>query len=53
MSKRAAVTLVLMSASVGVLSGDTVVRSSLHDFRLGPVAESLVQPWAIVGRPQG
>jgi glucose/arabinose dehydrogenase len=53
MLKVTAITLVLASATAGVLSGDTVVRSALHDFRLVPVAESLVQPWGVAFLPGG
>jgi glucose/arabinose dehydrogenase len=40
-------------ASTALLSGDTVMRSALHDYRVVPVAEGLVQPWSIAFLPGG
>ena len=36
-----------------VVSGDTVFRSALHDYRLVTVADALVQPWSIAFLPGG
>jgi glucose/arabinose dehydrogenase len=46
-----AVTLSLADSSL--VSGQTVVRSALHDFRIVPVAEGLMQPWSIAFLPGG
>lgn len=35
------------------VSGDTVMRSALHDYRLVTVVEALVQPWSIAFLPGG
>jgi len=40
----------LMSASV---SGDTTLKSALHDYRVVTVVDSLVQPWSIAFLPGG
>ena len=40
--------------SIGTLvSGDTVFRSALHDYRVVTFVETLVQPWAIAFLPNG
>ena len=40
--------------SIGTLvSGDTVFRSALHDYRVVTFVEALVQPWAIAFLPNG
>ncbi len=40
--------------SVGTLvSGDTVFRSALHDYRVVTAVEGLVQPWSIAFLPNG
>jgi glucose/arabinose dehydrogenase len=39
--------------SVGTLSGDTLLRSTLHDYRVVTVVEALVQPWSIAFVPGG
>ena len=36
-----------------MLSGQTAMRSALHDYRLVPVAEGLVQPWSMAFLPGG
>jgi len=46
-----AVTFSLANSSL--VSGQTVVRSALHDFRLVTVAENLIQPWSIAFLPGG
>jgi glucose/arabinose dehydrogenase len=40
-------------ASTAGLSGQSVMRSALHDYRLVTVVESLVQPWSIAFLPGG
>ena len=35
------------------VSGDTLFKSSLHDYRLVPFVEGLVQPWSIAFLPGG
>ncbi len=35
------------------VSGDTVFKSALHDYRLVPFVEALVQPWSIAFLPGG
>ena len=42
----------LMSGGA-LVSGDTVLRSALHDYRIVTVAEGLVQPWSIAFLPGG
>jgi glucose/arabinose dehydrogenase len=55
MARRIASTLILgMVLSVGTLvSGDTVFRSALHDYRVVTFADGLVQPWSIAFLPNG
>lgn len=36
-----------------LLSGQTAMRSSLHDYRVVPVVEGLVQPWSMAFLPGG
>jgi glucose/arabinose dehydrogenase len=36
-----------------ILSGDTVYRSALHDYRVVTVVDALVQPWSIAFLPGG
>src|SRR5687767_11255647 len=43
---------VILSNAAGV-SGDTMFRSALHDYRVVTVVEALVQPWAIAFLPDG
>jgi len=40
-------------SATAVVSGDTVFRSALHDYRLVTVADALVQPWSIAFLPGG
>jgi aldose sugar dehydrogenase len=47
------VALGLMAATSAKVSGQTVMRSALHDYRIVTVAEGLVQPWAIAFLPGG
>ena len=35
------------------VSGDTVLRSAFHDYRVVTVVEALVQPWSIAFLPGG
>ena len=42
----------ILSSGVRV-SGDTVLRSALHDYRIVTVIEALVQPWSIAFLPGG
>lgn len=46
-------TLCFAVTTGALLSGQTVQRSALHDFRLVTVAEALVQPWSITSLPGG
>jgi glucose/arabinose dehydrogenase len=39
--------------SLATVSGDTVLRSALHDYKVVTVVEALVQPWAIAFLPGG
>jgi aldose sugar dehydrogenase len=43
----------LLVASGPMLSGNTVLRSALHDYRVVTVVEGLVQPWSIAFLPGG
>ncbi len=36
-----------------LVSGDTVIRSALHDYRVVTVVDALVQPWSIAFLPEG
>ena len=47
----AAVVVVLTASSV--VTGNTVLRSALHDYRVVTVADGLVQPWSIAFLPGG
>jgi glucose/arabinose dehydrogenase len=47
------VTAGLVLVSGVFLSGDTVHRSALHDYRIVTVADALVQPWTIAFLPGG
>ena len=47
----AAVALAFTAASV--VTGDTVFRSALHDYRVITAADGLVQPWSIAFLPGG
>jgi glucose/arabinose dehydrogenase len=46
-------TLALVLGGGALLSAQNVQRSALHDYRLVPYAEGLVQPWAITFLPGG
>jgi glucose/arabinose dehydrogenase len=46
-------TAVLVVSSVAMLSGQSVFRSALHDYRLVTVVDGLVQPWSIAFLPGG
>ena len=46
-------TVVALILSGPVLSGDTVHRSALHDYRVVTVVDALVQPWGIAFLPGG
>jgi glucose/arabinose dehydrogenase len=48
-----AVAVAISVSATVVLSGDTVFRSALHDYRLVTVADALVQPWSIAFLPGG
>src|SRR5687767_4221863 len=43
---------ILVSTGTRV-SGDTVFKSALHDYRVVPFVEALVQPWSIAFLPGG
>src|SRR5918999_863934 len=47
----AAVSLALSGASA--VTGNTIFRSALHDYRIVTVADGLVQPWSIAFLPDG
>ena len=47
----AAVVLALSGASV--VTGNTIFKSALHDYRIVTVADGLVQPWSIAFLPDG
>src|SRR5688572_11877854 len=47
----AAVILALSGASV--VTGNTMFRSALHDYRVVTVVDGLVQPWSIAFLPDG
>jgi glucose/arabinose dehydrogenase len=47
----AAVSLALSGA--GVVGGNTMFKSALHDYRVVTVADGLVQPWSIAFLPDG
>src|SRR5688500_304303 len=46
-------TAVALLVSGPMVSGDTVLRSSLHDYRVVTVADQLIQPWSIAFLPGG
>src|SRR5688572_129615 len=50
-SSAAAIAVALTAAS-GV-TGNTILRSALHDYRVVTVADGLVQPWSIAFLPGG
>jgi glucose/arabinose dehydrogenase len=43
----------LVALSGARLSGDTIMRSALHDYRVITVVDALVQPWSIAFLPGG
>jgi glucose/arabinose dehydrogenase len=45
--------VVLILSGVTVVSGDTIFRSALHDYRLVTVVDALVQPWSLAFLPGG
>ena len=45
--------LVLLLSGGVVVSGDTLMRSALHDYRVVTVVDALVQPWSIAFLPGG
>ena len=47
------VAVVGVVAGATVVSGDTIFRSALHDYRLVTVVDALVQPWSIAFLPGG
>jgi glucose/arabinose dehydrogenase len=47
------VAVVGVAVGATVVSGDTIFRSSLHDYRLVTVVDALVQPWSIAFLPGG
>ena len=47
----ASVILALSGASA--VTGNTILRSALHDYRVVTVADGLVQPWSIAFLPDG
>ena len=58
MSKKLGVLVGLLAVAFplgisSVASGQTVVRSALHDFRIVTVAENLIQPWSMAFLPGG
>ena len=46
-------TIGLVVSGTALLSGQTAMRSALHDYRVVPVAEGLIQPWSIAPLPGG
>lgn len=51
---RASVAAVILALSgAGVVTGDTMFRSALHDYRVVTVADGLIQPWSIAFLPDG
>jgi hypothetical protein len=43
--------LVVIRSGGARLSGDTLMRSALHDYRVVTVVDALVQPWSIAFLP--
>ena len=48
-----ALVFALAVTATTVLTGDTVLRSALHDYRVVTVADNLVRPWSIAFLPGG
>jgi glucose/arabinose dehydrogenase len=46
-------TIVLVVSAGALLSGQTALRSALHDYRVVTIAEGLIQPWSIAFLPGG
>jgi glucose/arabinose dehydrogenase len=46
-------TVVLAASAAAVVSGQTTLRSALHDYRIVTVVDALVQPWSIAFLPGG
>jgi glucose/arabinose dehydrogenase len=44
---------VALAFTAAIVTGDTVFRSALHDYRVVTVADGLVQPWSIAFLPGG
>jgi len=55
MNRRLALLAVIVAALSGtaVLTAQAILRSSLHDYRIVPVADALIQPWSIAFLPGG
>ena len=47
------IVLGLVVASATPITGDTVLRSAFHDYRVVTVTDALVQPWSIAFLPGG
>src|SRR5688572_7477679 len=47
------IVLGLVVASATTITGDTVLRSAMHDYRVVTVTDGLVQPWSIAFLPGG
>jgi glucose/arabinose dehydrogenase len=47
------VALLFAATSTVLVSGQTTMRSALHDYRIVTVADGLIQPWAIAFLPGG
>src|SRR5262245_42764762 len=45
--------IVLLVSVTAVVNGQTGTKSALHDYRVVPVAEGLIQPWSIAFLPGG
>jgi glucose/arabinose dehydrogenase len=46
-------TVVFAASAAAVVSGQTTLRSALHDYRIVTVVDALVQPWSIAFLPGG
>lgn len=47
------ITIGLAISGGALVSGQTAMRSALHDYRVVPVVEGLIQPWSIAFLPGG
>jgi glucose/arabinose dehydrogenase len=45
--------VILAIPGAGILTGNTIFKSALHDYRIVTVADGLVQPWSIAFLPDG